>query len=235
MSFSYRNHAYRDELPKYAYPFEEYARLANDDVVIGTDLLIDACFFIKKPVVFPLHISSFDGTAGTTGQFAVYVSDDEGTSQGSALVTVSSENAEVTTAEGVLVGMLLFNTAVLRRFCGSVAGKLVPCQPDVAPFSLDVCHALRSNTVRHIEAGGSAVTGAVTLVARHGCRFAVAAGVVQLDIVGDEALSAEQNPIRTINGVGATSLWLTNSPTTNVRVDTSPTGIVLESILDNRG
>jgi len=235
MSFSYRNQAYRDELSKYAYPFEEYATLQNDDVVLGTDLVLDACFFVKKPAALPLYISSIDGTAGATGEFAFYIADSEGTRQGSALVNVANELAAVLSEQGVLIGTLLLNTAVLRRFCGAVAGKLIPCQPEVAPFTLDVTHALRSTTLRHIELADSAVTGAVTLVARHGCRFAYAGGKLQLDVVGDASLVAPSNPVRAVNGISASSMWLVNSPTTNVRVATLADGLHFESVQDNKG
>jgi len=45
-SYIIRNGNFRDEVTRYSYPFDELSSLEDENVFIGTDLLIDASLYI---------------------------------------------------------------------------------------------------------------------------------------------------------------------------------------------
>lgn len=231
-SFPYRNGEYRDELVQYAHPFDEQSSLEQGDVYIGTDLFIDAVLFFKTAVELPVRISSIDGTAGTISQFRINIVDNTGIFVGKALVDITQTSVLVYNDDGVQVGAFVFNQQTLERFSASVAGKIVQFDADVAIFSLDVSHVATADYARYVATPSGSASGDVKMVARHGCRFVVEAGIISLDVLGDPVDSADLTPVLSVNGVSQPSLWLTNHPELNVRFHTKPTGIHIEAVID---
>ena len=48
-----RNEEYRDELLKFSYPFDERSSLENEEVFIGSDLILDAIIHLKEAAELP--------------------------------------------------------------------------------------------------------------------------------------------------------------------------------------
>jgi len=221
-SFSVRNGEYRDELIKYSYPLDEASTLEEGDVYIGTDLFLDAVLFFKEPSVeLPIYISTVDGTSGGDDECNIVLSDATDARVAEALVSLSSDVANVYNNAGVLVGTLVMNMPALQRFIGSITGTLANLQPDTAVFSLDVSFVNRADHMRYISVGSSAVTNDITWVARHGCRWRLELGILYLDMVGDREEILSTEPVISINGVTAKSIWLTNHPESNIRINTA--------------
>jgi len=214
-AYSVRNENFRDEALKYAYPFEETSALSDEHVSFGTDLLIDAVFYLKTPHRLPLHISVVDGTHGEADQALFIIADAAGANVGSALVSTESLEELVINPYGMRAGVLVFNQAALTRFIGSVSGKVFPLLPEVARFAVDVCHVSSAPHVRYITAGTSAVTGFVRVVAGAGVRFRVDAGVVRVDLDGE--ILDTRVPVRSVNGVASRSIWLQGHPEADLR------------------
>ena len=216
-SYVVRNENFRDEVLKYAYPFDEQSELENDEVFIGTDLFIDAIFYIKTDAELPLYIGVVDGTEEALDKVKFIIYDSTGTNVGECVVDHNT-TAITVSSSGIPVGALVFNPDGLQRFIGRVAGKTLTLLPDVATFLIDCCHVSRTSHLRAVVAG-SPVSGDVKIVARHGCRFAINdEGRLQLDILaGSEEIDSRQ-PVLSINGVRNQSIWLENHPRANLRI-----------------
>jgi hypothetical protein len=216
-SYVVRNEQFRDEVLKYAYPFDEQSELENDELYIGTDLIIDAVFYIKTAVDLPLYIGVVDGTEGTIEQVKLVLYDSTGTTVGDCLIDYQTDAVTVR-HNGIPVGALVFETDSLQRFIGRVSGKVFVLLPSVATFMIDVCHVSTTPHLRAVVVGDSPVTGDVRIIARHGCRFELTAEGLRLDILaGDDGQDARQ-PVRSINGVQNPSIWLAGHPRANLRI-----------------
>ena len=216
--FVIRNEIMRDELLKFAYPFDENSVLENNEVYIGTDLFLDTVLFFKDPAVeLPVFISTIDGTVNNRPDFSVILSDNRNQIVGRGVVIPNQEVIEVVNDEGVLVGMFVMNVPAVHRFAGSVTGMLFDLLPDVATFMLDVCHVSRTSYLRYIKADSQALTGVVNVVARHGCKFSDNDGTVSLDVVSENPAGADG--VRSVNDVVNRSIWLANHPELNMRID----------------
>jgi len=215
-AFVVRNEQFRDEVLKYAYPFDELSSLENEELYIGTDLFVDAMFYLKTPVELPLYISSVDGTVPGS---AVFTISDSGTGiVGTATVSSETDAVTVHSPVGIPVGVLVFNAAGLIRFLGRVSGKVFTVLASVASFSPDVCHVSTVPYLRYITAAGTAVKGTVRIVARHGVTFRVADGRLSLNVHGNPAYAGNRQPVLSINGVRNRTIWLVGHPRANLRI-----------------
>jgi len=216
-SYVVRNEKFRDEVLKYAYPFDEQSELETEELFIGTDLFVDAVFYVKVDAELPLYVGVVDGTAEALDQVKFIIYDSDGNNVGECIADTESEAVQVF-HRGLPVGAIVFDPDGLKRFIGRVSGKVVPLLSDVAQFLLDCCHVSRATHLRAVGAD-SLVSGDVKIVARRGCRFVQEGdGSLRLDIVaGNEALDSRQ-PVVSINGVRNTSIWLANHPRANLRI-----------------
>ncbi len=85
-SYIIRNGNFRDEVTRYSYPFDELSSLEDENVFIGTDLLIDASLYIKEAAELPLYISTVDGTYGEKDEVRLLISDKTGVEVGRVAV-----------------------------------------------------------------------------------------------------------------------------------------------------
>lgn len=218
-SYVVRNENFRDEVLKYAYPFDEQSELESRELYIGTDLFIDAVFYIKTAAELPLYIGVVDGTSGTIGETKFIIYDARGTNVGECTVDGDTEAVSVMSS-GIPVGALVFNPEGLQRFIGRVSGKVINLLPDVASFLIDCCHVNRTRHLRAVKAD-TLVSGDVKVVARHGCRFALDDQQrLYLDILAGDTGLDSRRPVTSINGVKNTSIWLENHPRSNLRIST---------------
>jgi hypothetical protein len=221
-SYIIRNGNFRDEVTRYSYPFDELSSLEDENVFIGTDLLIDASLYIKEAAELPLHISTVDGTYGEKDEVRLLISDKTGVEVGRVTLDYDTKEAEVIGTRGVPVGILVFNPVGLARFIGRVTGNIFKLMPSVASFLLDVSHVSEATHLRYVIVDGTAVSGDIRIIARHGCRFEVTDnGELRLDIVGDPHQTLSRQPVVSINGVKNRSIWLANHPRSNLRIDNS--------------
>ena len=215
-AFVIRNEQFRDEVLKYSYPFDELSSLENEELYIGTDLFVDAMFYLKTSAKLPLYISSVDGT---TPGAAVFTISDSGTGiVGTATVYSETDVVTVRSPLGVPVGVLVFNAAGLVRFLARVSGKIFTVLSSVAAFSPDVCHVVTVPYLRYIAVAGVAVKGTVQIVARHGVTFRVTDGRLSLNIHGNLAYAGNRQPVLSINGVRNRTIWLVGHPQANLRI-----------------
>lgn len=220
-SYVVRNQNFRDEVLKYSYPFDEQSLLEDDELYIGTDLFIDAVFYLKEAAELPLYIAVIDGTYGEIEEAQVLIAEAGGTVVGRAALNYDSDTVTVTGTRGFPVGALVLNHDGLQRFLGKVAGKVFNLLPDVASFCLDTSHVSAVNHLRYVAYGEAAARGNVRIVARHGVRFSVTAeGAIALDVLGESAGTGDRRPIRSINGVRNRSIWLNGHPRSNLRIST---------------
>jgi hypothetical protein len=220
-SFQIRNEVLRDELIKFSYPFDERSELENDDVFIGTDLFLDAIFYLKESASLPIHISTVDGTFGSLEDIQFLFSDSAGRLVGRTGATFETETCNVLNENGVLTGVVVFHPLGLRRFIGQVTGRVFQLLPAVATFVPDICHVVRTPHLRYLAVDGTAVHGNVRIVARHGVKFDVAPeGELFLSIVGDPPTDENQLSVISINGVRNRSIWLATHPRLNLRIET---------------
>jgi hypothetical protein len=223
--YSINNENFRDEVLKHSYPFDERATLEDDNVYIGTDLFIDAVFYVKEPTALPLSIRVVDGTAGL-GRVKLIIADRNGMDIGVTVVSHEVVNGQVTNSAGIPTGAVIFNAEALSRFIGRVAGNTFVLLPHVASFLLEVCHVSKVSQFRYALVNGRGISGTVKVVARHGCRFVKTATGLRLDVVGSPpALSAERIPVRSINGVKSQAIWLAGHPRSNLRISNADGGI----------
>jgi hypothetical protein len=224
--FQIRNEVQRDELVKFSYPFDERSLLENEDIFIGTDLFLDAIFYLKDQAELPIHISAVDGTYGRVDETRFVFSDSNGDVVGSTAVDFNTEVCNILNNQGILTGVAVFRTDSLRRFIGQSTGQLFNLLPAVATFSLDVCHVTKTPHIRYLAVGDQAVFGNVRLIARHGVKWDVESdGALALGIVGDPPGADERIPIVSINGVRNRSIWLAGHPRLNLRIETTADGI----------
>jgi hypothetical protein len=216
-SYAVRNENYRDEIVKYAYPFDENSSLEDDTLFIGTDLFLDAVLYFKEPVELPVHISEIDGTAGELGDVRFLLSDNDGQFVGQAFAVLGQPNCHVRNRRGVVIGTLVFDQQALNRFVGRTAGKVFTLLSDIAVFSLDVCHVVRAPHLRYLAVGDTQAHGDVRIIAGHGVYFEENDGVLSLNIIGEPGEDAGQ-PVRSINGVRNPSIWLAAHPRANLRI-----------------
>jgi len=217
-SYVVRNQDFRDEVLKYAYPFDELSELEEGDLFIGTDLFVDAVLYPKVAREMPFHISVVDGTYGATDEALIIINDKAGLEVGRAVIHYSKTEVDVLSPDGIRIGALVMNPDGLHRFLGRVAGKLYTPLPSVARFLLDVCHVSTIEGLRYITAGETAVSGNVRIVARHGVRFVETDTGIRLDILGGALEETDLVPVRSINGVRNQSIWLTTHPRANMRM-----------------
>jgi len=229
-----RNERYRDEILKFSFPFDERSKLENDEVFIGTDLLIDAALYFKSGEELPVHISKVDGTLGELREARLILSDADGTQVATADINYDDSIVPVISTDGVDVGVFVFYLPGLRRFIGRVAGKVFILLSDVATFSLDVASVTQVPFVRYVRAAATAITGPVTLVARHGVDWRLDGGVLSLNMLGDpvSALLDGRNAVRSINGVVNGSIWLATHPRLNLRIATRSNGVEFVAVGD---
>jgi hypothetical protein len=213
-----RNENYRDEVIKFAYPFDENSSLEDGELFIGTDLFLDAVLYLKEPAELPVHISEVDGTFGELGDVRFLLSDNSGQFVGQAAATLGEPNCNVLNRRGVVIGTFVFDQAALNRFVGKTAGKIFNLLSDVAAFALDACHVVRAPHLRYIAVEDQQVHGDVRLIAGHGVYFEDNDGVLSLNIVGDPGEGDAAVPVRSINGVRNPSIWLAAHPQANLRI-----------------
>lgn len=226
-SFSIRNENFRDEALKFSYPFDETAILEDNRVYISSDTFIDAAFFLKKEAQLPLYISRLDGTESDLQDLRIEISEAGGTVVGNASANFNSEVIEVKDGD-VHVGTLLANLPGLRRLIGRTAGRFYEFSSNIAPFSLDVCNTSERQGLRYIQVGDSIAAGAVKIVARHGVSFELNSGKLSINVLGttEPLAGAPRQPLRSINSVTNQSIWLANDPESNLRIVTTPDGII---------
>jgi len=218
-AYAITNQNFRDEVVKHSYPFDENSLLRDGAVDIGTDLLIDAAFYLKGDFSLPLKVSKVDGTHGDRPQVRMHISDDGGQEIGTCVIDYDTTDVEVQNSVGIPVGHLLFNPEGVARFIGSVTGTVVRVFSKVAVFLVDLCHVSKAPYVRYVVANGRAIYGDVRVVARTGCRFALTeAGSLRLDVLGTDPAVSDAIPVRSINGVSNSSIWLENHPRANLRI-----------------
>lgn len=220
-SYAVRNENFRDAVVLYAYPFDEVSTLEDDTIYLGTDLIVDASFFIKTEAELPLHISTVDGTYGDKKEVRLLISDASGVEVGRCTLGYDSEDVGVLNSDGIQVGILVFDPQGLSRFIGRVSGHTFGLLPSVASFSLDVCHVSETPHLRYIRVGNRAVSGDVSIIARHGCAFVVEDGKLRLDVFGDPEDITSNRPVVSVNGVRNQSIWLSSHPRANLRIDNS--------------
>jgi hypothetical protein len=232
--FVLRNEVRRDELIKFAYPFDETSTLETDELFIGTDLVLDAMLFPKTAVTAPLRIDQIDGTANPP-RFRLLIKDAVGTLVGTADVGPTPETIRVLSPDNLLVGLLVLNHEAVQRFAGAVSGRLFQLQADTAVFSLDVTHISRVPYLRWLKVQGQALVGSVSIVARHGCRWAQDTDGVRLDVFADYPGSATSKPgVRSVNGVVNRSIWLANHPRLNLRIDSRDNKLTFRHVRDEK-
>ena len=217
-SYIVRNENYRDEVPKFAYPFDENSALEDSQVFIGTDLFLDAVLYLKEPAELPIHISEIDGTSGELGDVRFLLSDNSGQFIGQVGAMLGQENCHVLNRRGVVIGTVVFDTQALNRFVGRTAGKVFSLLSDIAVFALDTCHVVRAPHLRYLAVGDTQAHGDVRIIAGHGVYFEENDGVLSLNIVGDLDGAAGAQPVRSINGVRNPSIWLSAHPRANLRI-----------------
>ena len=219
-AYAITNQNFRDEVVKHSYPFDENSLLKDSLIDIGTDLLIDAVFYLKGDFSLPIRVSKVDGTFGEQTQAKIHISDDSGEEVGTCVIGYDTDDVQVLDSVGVPVGILVFNPEGLDRFIGSVLGKVVNVFSKVAIFLIDLCHVSKAPHTRYIVADGEAVHGDVRVVARNGCRFArTESGGLRLDVIGvDPATQLDGVPVKSINGISNPSIWLENHPRANLRI-----------------
>ena len=167
-SYVIQNGNFRDEVTRYSYPFDELSSLEDENVFIGTDLLIDASLYIKEAAELPLHISTVDGTYGEKDEVRLLISDNAGVEVGRVTLDYGTKEAEVIGTRGVPVGILVFNSTGLARFIGRVTGNIFTLLPSVASFLLDVSHVSEVEHLRYVIVDGTTVSGDIRIIARHG-------------------------------------------------------------------
>jgi hypothetical protein len=219
-SFIVRNENYRDEVLKFSYPFDERSTLENDQIFIGTDLLLDAIIYLKEPAELPLYISEIDGTYGTPTQVRLFISDNTGTVVATTTVEFKNCYSDVISTRGVSVGTFVFYAPALQRFISRTVGKVFQLLPTVASLSLDATYVAKTSHLRYVAAGEAAAEGNVRIVARHGVKWEVSdEGRLSLNIVGDRFdVLGNLTPIKSVNGVANKSIWLAGHPRANLRL-----------------
>ena len=219
-SYIVRNENFRDEVIKYSYPFDEQSTLEDEELYIGTDLFLDAVFYLKEPAELPISIGVVDGTYGELEEVLFIFTDASGVEIGRAPAGFDSTEVTVLSPRGVPVGCVVLHPEGLARFIGRVSGKVFSILSSVATFLLDVCHVVNAPQLRYFIVDGEAVHGDVEIVARHGCVFVVDEnGEIRLDIIGDlPTLNLGRNPVLSVNGVRNQSIWLAGHPRGNLRI-----------------
>lgn len=220
-----QNQNFRDESLKHSYPFDERSTLEDDLVYIGTDLVIDACFYVKAEVRLPVYIRVIDGTAPARGVNLI-IADADGRDIGSAILSHEDTTVTVRNPVGVSTGVLVFNAEAVDRFIGRVEGSTFVLLPEVASFVLGVCHSSAAEHLRYVQVAGTALSRAVKVVARHGCRFTTTPTGLRLDVLGSPPdLGSERRPVLSVNSVHHQSIWLANHPQSNLRIVNADGGI----------
>lgn len=219
---NYRNENYRDELVKFAYPFDEQSELETSELYIGTDLVLDATLFFKEAVELPVHISTVDGSEGTMEQFLLLLADATGRTVGHCLVDPSVEVNEVQNNDGIRCGLLVFNTDTAMRFAGNVTGRLFNLLSNVAVFQPEVTHVSKAAYVRYVRVEEQGLYDNVLFVARHGVYFSYDSGILALNIIADYPRTGlGVQPVLSVNQVANRSIWLAHHPRLNMRIDSS--------------
>jgi len=233
-AYATTNQNFRDEVVKHSYPFDENSLLRDGSVDIGTDLLIDAVFYLKGAYSLPLRISKIDGTYGETEQVRLHISDDSGKEVGTCVFDYSTTDAEVQDSVGIPVGHLVFNPDGVSRFIGSVVGTVIRVFSKLAVFLIDLCHVSKAPYVRYIIADGKALYGDVRVVARTGCQFSLTNdGSLRLDVLGTDPATSDAIPVKSINGVSNPSIWLENHPRANLRISTNGNALIFTQAKDD--
>lgn len=216
-----RNEELRAGLARESYPFDANSSLATDSYILGPDVFLDAALYFKTPVELPVHISSVDGTYGTTREALLGIRDASGQEAGTAVLRYDEDVHRVVNSDGVEIGILVTQVAGLRRLMGQTHGRVALFDETVAVFVLDVCKVVATAHLRYVRHAGQALHGNVKLVAGHGVRWTQNQdGSVQLDVVGAPESGTEGLvPLRSLNLVANASMWLAAAPESNLRVD----------------
>jgi hypothetical protein len=230
--FVIRNEVRRDELVKFAYPFDEVSTLKTDEVTIGMDLVLDAMLFPKTPAQAPLRIDQIDGTAEPP-QFRLLIKDARNMLVGTATVNLAPETVQVLSPAGALVGLLVLNEEAVARFAGAVTGRTFQLQSNTAVFCLDVTHVTQVRYLRWLQVQDLLLTGTVNIVARHGCRWAAENTGIRLDVFASyPQTSGGAAGVRSVNGVANQSIWLANHPQLNLRIDSRGNKLTFRHVRD---
>ena len=230
--FIIRNEVVRDELIKFAYPFDETSSLETDELFIGTDLVLDAMLYPKTAVQAPLRIDQVDGTAEPP-IFRFIITDANGVLVGTADIDDEPELVRVLSPEGVTVGVLVLNKEAVQRFAGAVTGRVFQLLSDTAVFSLDVTHISRAPYLRWLQMDTTPLTGNVRLVARHGCRWVEEADGIRLDVFADyPGTGSGRVGVRSVNGVRRQNIWLAHHPQLNMRIDSRNSRLTFRHVRD---
>lgn len=221
-SFTIRNEAYRDVLPTVPYPFDTFFAEEVDDVFIGNDIFLDAMFYFNTEVQLPVQIGSIDGIYGTDSVVKCNLEDDTGSTIGYFLLEDGHDLLEVKDNFDARCGLINVDPSTAENLIAQVRGRFIPIPTGDMAFCIDCCRVKRSTGVPYIAAGGAVASGAVKLVARHGCQFRKTNTGLALDVLGDPiSLDGSGVPIKSVNGVVSQHIWLNGTPECNLRISSN--------------
>jgi hypothetical protein len=222
----YRNEVYRDYLLKVPYPFDSNFSYIVEDVYIGTDIFLDALFYIKQDVTLPISILTIDGTYGTETQVRLEFADALGTAIGYAVIESEAERANVLNPDGINIGVLVLSIDGSGRFVTATKTRYFNLTPGDLTFHMDTCKVSEVRAVRYVATAEGATYGTqVQIVARHGVQWRMDGDVLALDLLGELPSSTSQQVVLSVNGVANPSIWLNATPTNNLRLRTTQAGL----------
>jgi len=226
------NHNWREEVLKYRYPFSPESTLRSESVFIGTDLLMDACIYIKRPVQLPLRLHSLDGTR-QADTLRAYICDSNSDICAYFDIREDTQNALVHMPEGLSCGVVVLNPPAVRRVVNVAYGRVTQLPESCAVFLLETTPVTRTKYLRYVRVNGVTLTGDVSLVAGPGCEFEEDAGCLRLNVRGAPPAEGGATPIRTINSVLSKDIWLQNHPQANIRIFSSGEALQIKAARDS--
>lgn len=164
------NNEFRDMAAQANFPLAEDSTLAQGEIVLDAGMLLDALLYPVLPRTAPYRISVLDGN-GDGSTLRMTLADAGSLEVGTVECSVAVDHAMVVDTSGRVVGVLVYNPALLSELLGKVGRTRVELGVNVAQFTMGACFSPRPEGMLYLSAGGQMLHGDVVLCAAGGVHF----------------------------------------------------------------
>lgn len=237
MKHSILNQEFRDQTSSSRYPFQDSATMIND---IGTkvpdSIFLDMLVSSMLDRDLPFYVSSIDASFGEERQARMTIKDSKGREVCHCLLDPGTDLAPKDTCQMYdsydrLAGTVVYNPDELLSLIRGMRGTLQTFSSRQLPLLAERCFVFRLPGLSTISGGGSSWAGRALIVAARGVHFTDDGGKVQVHLLGEE--STTNRPVKSINGIERSHIWMAANPDSAVKVETRSGDIKIWKITDD--
>jgi hypothetical protein len=231
------NREFRDMTSEAMYPFQDTATLTSAARLhIPADVFLDLVIYSLLPVSLPFFLYALDGTYGNENEVRLLFRDQNGRDVCFGQVDTAYDTAILYDAFGRTSGTVVYSPEGMQRLARAVHGTTHVFTARQTPILVERCFVSGSAGITAVQATGINFLGDVYVVAASGMHFTKSEEVpgevvVHVHMLGEEP--TVNRPVRSINGIVRSHIWLAADPSSSVKVQTTSGNLKIWNIVDD--